>query len=118
MPTQNVMAICSFSYAISFCYYWFSGYVSNSYTKVVNDKIYNFPGPPLGILVVLYLPTLRYDLFFNLYLLTLLLTYINKHYLVDFGYPLRSNYLVPYNRERCHLAQSRVGELGYQKVFN
>ncbi|XP_061961541.1 protein ALP1-like [Populus nigra] len=78
IPTQNIMAACSFNMQFTFVWAGWEGSAHNTrifYEAIGNTNI-QFPRPPEG-----------------------------KYYLVDSGYPNEYGYLGPYRGERYHLPE-------------
>ncbi|XP_034932828.1 uncharacterized protein [Populus alba] len=93
IPTQNVMAACSFDMQFTFVWAGWEGSAHDTrifYEAIGNTNI-QFPRPPEG-----------------------------KYYLVDSGYPNEYDYLGPYRGERYHLPEfRRRGQpQSWEELFN
>ncbi|GKV15184.1 hypothetical protein SLEP1_g25986 [Rubroshorea leprosula] len=93
IPTQNVMAACSFDLQFTFVLAGWEGTAHDAriFQYAIRKKELNFPKPPPG-----------------------------KYYLVDARYPQIQGYLGPYKGTRYHLSDfERGGEpRGYKEIFN
>nr|XP_034887553.1 uncharacterized protein LOC118028128 [Populus alba] len=93
VPTQNVMAACSFDMQFMFVWAGWEGSAHDTriFLEAIDNSNINFPKPPEG-----------------------------KYYLVDVGYPNEYGYLGPYKGERYHFQEfRRRGEpSGRKEVFN
>nr|XP_034893497.1 protein ALP1-like [Populus alba] len=93
VPTQNVMATCSFDMQFMFVWAGWEGSAHDTriFLEAIDNSNINFPKPPEG-----------------------------KYYLVDAGYPNEYGYLGPYKGERYHFQEfRRRGQpSGRKEVFN
>ncbi|KAG5251922.1 protein ALP [Salix suchowensis] len=93
VPTQNIMAACSFDMQFTFVWAGWEGSAHDTriFLEAIHSTSIQFPKPPEG-----------------------------KYYLVDAGYPNEYGYLGPYRGERYHLEEfRRRGEpSGRREVFN
>ncbi|KAG5248876.1 protein ALP [Salix suchowensis] len=93
VPTQNIMAACSFDMQFTFVWAGWEGSAHDTriFLEAIHSTSIQFPKPPEG-----------------------------KYYLVDAGYPNEYGYLGPYRGERYHLEEFRHrGEpSGRREVFN
>ncbi|XP_034912237.1 uncharacterized protein [Populus alba] len=93
VPTQNVMAACSFDMQFMFVWAGWEGSAHDTriFLEAIDNSNINFPKPPEG-----------------------------KYYLVDAGYPNEYGYLGPYKGERYHFQEfRRRGQpSGRKEVFN
>uniref|UniRef100_A0A6N2KS35 Reverse transcriptase Ty1/copia-type domain-containing protein n=1 Tax=Salix viminalis TaxID=40686 RepID=A0A6N2KS35_SALVM len=84
VPTQNIMAACSFDMQFTFVWAGWEGSAHDTriFLEAIDSRSIKFPKPPEG-----------------------------KYYLVDAGYPNEYGYLSPYRGERYHLQDfQRRGE--------
>ncbi|WCJ41876.1 hypothetical protein M5689_022715 [Euphorbia peplus] len=93
VPTQNIMAVCSFDMLFTFVLAGWEGTAHDSrlFRYAINKKEIKFPKPPPG-----------------------------KYYLVDAGYPQIEGYLAPYKGTRYHLPDFQRGgrPKGQKETFN
>ncbi|XP_024456314.1 uncharacterized protein LOC18099588 [Populus trichocarpa] len=93
VPTQNVMAACSFDMQFMFVWAGWEGSAHDTriFLEAIDNSNIKFPKPPEG-----------------------------KYYLVDAGYPNEYGYLGPYKGERYHFQEfRRRGQpSGRKEVFN
>ena len=108
MPTQNVMAACSFDIEFTFVWAGWEGTTcdTHNFLEAINNPSIKFPKPPKGkymIIINCYL-NLKYVFlyFFIKFYIIFLLVIAGKYYLVDVGHPNEYGYLGPYKGERYH----------------
>ncbi|XP_011015239.1 PREDICTED: uncharacterized protein LOC105118883, partial [Populus euphratica] len=93
IPTQNIMAACSFDMQFMFVWAGWEGSAHDTriFLEAIDNNNIKFPKPPEG-----------------------------KYYLVDAGYPNEYGYLGPYKGERYHFQEFRRRRQpsGQKEVFN
>ncbi|KAJ9145635.1 hypothetical protein P3X46_027997 [Hevea brasiliensis] len=93
VPTQNIMAACSFDMQFTFVMVGWEGTAHDGrlFQYAINKQNLNFPKPPPG-----------------------------KYYLVDAGYQQMEGYLAPYKGTRYHLPDFQRGgrPRGLKEIFN